>query len=275
MKRRTTGTRHLASICALIFVLGACSSGPKAALEVTGSIDGRPLAKATSGNPLALRPKKESVLALEMRNTTSKPIEVKRVRIEGDVLSITFLTYDVRVRTVIAPGETRALDVPLDFFDLDKQATGYVRAHLRLYDVQRRRISNDDFAIDIRGSIFSTMVFFALALLVLTLISTVRNVRDMKRRTLPANRFQRGLRFLIPGIGVGLLLSVGFSILRIFPLPAVGWIPLTLVPGAIAFAVGYFLTKAPNNELPEDDEADWEDDEIVDRSPFRSLTTHL
>jgi hypothetical protein len=256
--------RNAAAVVCVGIALSACGGEGDEVLLVDASIDGRPLASATAGDPVPLRPTRESVLTLAIENPSAEPVEVKRVRIEGDMLSIDFLTYDVRVRTVLAPGARRTLEVPLDFFDLERQATGYLRANLRLYDADRTRVSDNEFAVDIRGSLLSTMGVFAMALLFLTGLTTLRAVRDAKRRLLPENRFQRGLRFLVPGLGLGLLLSVGFSILRIFPLPAIGWVPLTLVPAAIGFAIGYVLTKAPDTEPAEEDEADLEDQELAD-----------
>ena len=56
------------------------------------------------------------------------------------------------------------------------------------------------------------------------------NLSGLARRTLPPNRFRRGLRFAASGLGIGLLLTVAFSVLRVFPLPSVAWWPLVRHP---------------------------------------------
>lgn len=259
----THPSRWAWALVACTLALTACGGGGDMPVRVDAMIDGRPLAEATAGNPVPLYPERESVLSLELENVSDRPVEVRRVRLEGDVLSIDFLTYDVRVRTALAPGARRTLEVPLDFFDLERQANGYLRAHVRLYDGDRNRVSDNEFALDVRGSMLSTMGVFAITLIVLTAASAIRAVRDAKRRRLPPNRFQRGLRFMLPGLGLGLLLSVGFSVLRVFPLPALGWIPLTLAPTIAGFAIGYLVTKGPDDEPAEEDELDLEDAELV------------
>lgn len=253
-------TRRLAPLLlAAIVLLAACGSdAPAERLDVSASIDGRPIADATAGSPLRLDPADESVLALDLTNTSDEAVEVHRVRLEGELLGLNFLTYDVRVSVPVAPGEQRSVEVPLDFFDLEQQASGYLRAFVRTYDRDETRLSNDEFALDIVGSATSTMTLFALLLLVLTIISAVRNLRDTSTGRLPDNRFQRGLRFALTGLGVGLLISVAFSILRIFPLPAAGWVPLTVIPTVAGFVFGYVATGGTRGAEPDDEP--WDDD---------------
>lgn len=248
-------------------LLAACGgSDVSDHLRVDASINGTEIADATARSPLELDPSVESTLRLAISNDGDQPVELARVRLEGVLLGLNFLSYDVRVRTVIAPGEQRSLDVPLDFFDLERQASGYLRAHVRTYDTDGTRTSSNELAVDIRGSIWSTMSLFAYALLVLTVLSVAKNVADTMRNRLPPNRFYRGTRFAVSGLGLGLLLSVAFSVLRIFPLPAAGWIPLTLIPAVIAFALGYLVTPGAVDEdeaWDGDHEDDLDDDDLL------------
>ena len=93
----------------------------------------------------------------------SLPAGVPRVELEGPREERRELTVDLQ------PGETRTLAVPLDFFDLEEQAHGYLRAWLRLYDdSDRARVANEEFVLDIRGNSISTMTVFALLLLLVT-----------------------------------------------------------------------------------------------------------
>ena len=76
-------------LCALVVLGASCSSADGAGpIRMRASIDGRSLAGATPRHPIALHPKAESMLRLDMRNTSRAPIEIKRVRIIGDVLSL-------------------------------------------------------------------------------------------------------------------------------------------------------------------------------------------
>ena len=73
----------------------------------------------------------------------------------------------------------------------------------------------------------------------------------MARHTLPQNRWLRGVRFLIPGFGVGLVLTFTLSVFNIFT-PGTGrWLPLLILTSATGFALGY-LTPAPVEEEYDD-----------------------
>ncbi len=116
-------------------------------------------------------------------------------------------------------------------------------------------MSSDEFVLDVRGSATSTMSIFAILLLAVTLASLAHNLWSLRKGQLPTNRFKRGLRFAVTGLGAGLLLSVAFSVLRIFPLPTSGWVPLTFVPTLIGFGVGYLLPGYDDEpDVDEDDD---------------------
>ena len=262
--------RHLATLVVLAatVALAGCGGGsPSDTLTVEATIDGTDLAGATSRSPLPLDPTEESTLTLALSNPSNADLVVERVRLEGEMLGLNFLTYDVRVRAAVAAGSTTTLDVPLEFFDLERQASGYLRAHVRTYDSDKERLSSNEFAVDIAGSPWSTMNLFAYALFFITVAGTVKNVRDMRKGRLPANRFHRGIRFAVPGLGLGLLLSVAFSVLRIMPLPTAGWLSLTVLPVLGAFALGYLIVPGGNGDDGWDDdgfEDDADDDELLD-----------
>lgn len=243
-------------VVALVFALAACAEDEAAVqLEVGATIDGVSIDDATSTDPLALDPRVESELELTVTNPGDTPVTVGHARLEGEMLGLTFLTYDTRLLLELGPGETRTLAVPLDFFDLEEQAHGYLRTWLRLYDdTDRTRVANEEFVLDIRGNAFSTMTVFALLLLLVTAASAAHNLWSLRRNQLPPNRFARGARFAVTGLGVGLLLSVAFSVLRVFPLPASGWIPLTLLPTIVGFALGYLSPGAADPDAEDDDD---------------------
>jgi hypothetical protein len=253
----TARARLTAIIIGFALVLSACGADdPDAVLDVDAAIDGVPIADSGPGDPQRLDPAVESVLSMTITNVSDADVEVGHVRLEGEMLGLTFLTYDTRVPLGLAPGETRELAVPLDFFDLESQAGGYLRSWVRLYadDADRTRLSSDEFVLDVRGDTLSTMSIFAILLALVTGLSMAHNLWALRRGTLPPNRFIRGMRLAVTGLGLGLLLSVAFSVLRIFPLPTSGWIPLTLLPAAIGFAVGYLLPGFVDDDVEDDDD---------------------
>ena len=272
---RSTVGRAVALVAAVTLLAAGCTDDPDDTLRVRSTIDDRALADASPGSPIRLDPQEVAVLTLDVENPGSAPAEIARVRLLGELLGLTFLTYDVRVGVVIEAGEQRSLEVPLDFFDLERQANGYLRASVRTYDAAGDQLSSEPLVLDVRGDVTSTLSLFAGLLFVLTVASAVRNVRDSMRGTLPANRFVRGLRFGLTGLGVGLVVSVAFSILRVFALPAAGWVPITLIATTAGFAFGYLATvgAAPSDgddDEPWDDDERWDDDE-----PMASATGQI
>ena len=101
-------------------------------VEIEAVLAGQDVATADSKNPIKIEPEEEIPLLLTMRNTSDDTVTVRYVRLEGTALGLTFLTYDLGVRTTLAPGEQTTLDATLDFFDLESQATGYLGTSLRV-----------------------------------------------------------------------------------------------------------------------------------------------
>ena len=61
------------------------------------------------------------------------------------------------------------------------------------------------------------------------------------RRQLPRNRWQRGVRFLPSGLGIGLVLTFTLSATRLLMPSTLWWLPLLLLCGGGAFLLGYLL----------------------------------
>ncbi len=233
--------RLVASLLAVLWLLVAVAPpvGAAQTLDVVATIDGRDLTEATSENPLAIDPNREIPLSVTIRNAGNQTERIRFVRLEGEALGLTFLTYDLGIRTQLRPGESTTVEAALDFFDLEDQATGYLGASLRVYDDDRRLLGEQRFVMDIEGKVTSTLGLFALAVLGIAGFSVTTLVLNTLRRRLPANRFVRGLQFGVAGSAIGVTLALGVSILRISFADVEQWVPLVFLPTVIAFGVGY------------------------------------
>jgi hypothetical protein len=109
---------------------------------------------------------------------------------------------------------------------------------------------------------------------VVTAALVALNIRDFRRGRLPEQRFGRAMRFLVPGLGFGRLLSIAFSVLRVFPLPATSWIPLTLAPTIAGFAIGFFLVPARHPQEEDEDDEDDEDPGELDERDLQHVETN-
>jgi hypothetical protein len=239
----------LVLVVALLANSGCARASDADVLSLTGSLAGRDLASASPEQPIPLRHGELTELRLDVTNTSSEPVAVAHVRIEGELLDLIFLTYDTGIHEVIAPGESRVISFPIDFFDLRGQAHGFLRGRLRLYDDDRRALASNELVIDGRGSPWATMATFNLVLAAVAGASFAWNLYRLAQRRLPANRFARGLRFLHSGVATGLALSAASSTLRIWPLSTFGWIAITTVMALFAFMLGYL---SPGHDLDDD-----------------------
>jgi hypothetical protein len=215
---------------------GAAAGGR---LELDCVIGGRDIDSADSTDPIEIDPTKQIPIRVTIRNGTDQDAVIRYVRLEGKALGLTFLTYDLGIRTTLDAGETTTVAAELDFFDLEDQATGYLGTSLRVYDPDRHVLTERSFVIDVRGKATSTLGLFALVVVAVAIYSTLILVLNTLRRRLPSNRFVRGVQFALAGGAIGVTLSLGVSILRVAFADVETWVPLVTLPTVIAFALGY------------------------------------
>ncbi|MGH9084844.1 MAG: hypothetical protein ACRDYW_05275, partial [Acidimicrobiales bacterium] len=208
-------------------------------IEIEAELAGRDVSSADSTEPIRIEPREEVPLTLTLRNTGDEVEQIRYVRLEGKALGLTFLTYDLGIRTTLQPGEQTTLETALDFFDLERQATGYLGTSLRVYDGERRLLAAQGFVVDVRGNATSTLGLFAVVVVAVAAFSVFVLVLNTLRRRLPANRFVRGVQFAIAGSSIGVTLSLGVSILRVAFADVEAWVPLVFLPTVIGFALGY------------------------------------
>ena len=251
----------MTALLATLVMTAAPQAGAADTVELVAAIDGRPVSDGTERRPIRLDPKRPAALRLQVRNTGTAPVTVRTVRLRGEVMALTFFAYDTSVEIVVAPGATETRTFDVDLIGLRSQATGLIQGEVSVLDGERHTLASQLVMVDVRGSMWSVYGAFGMALVVLTALSLGGALIALATHRLPDNRWRRGLRFLTPGLGIGLIIVFTLSALRVFvPRPGV-WIPILLVSGGVLFALGY-LTPAPDDE--DDDEEDALDDDDLD-----------
>lgn len=226
-------------IVAALGLIG-CGTGPDGEdLSFEATLAGRPVADSSPTDPIELHHEEITELSLLITNTSDRPVTVAHVRLEGELLDLIFLTYDTGIDETIEPAEQRIIRFPIDFFDLEGQAHGLLRARVRLFDAERTPLGAQDLFVDGRGSPFATTSVFTLALFGIAALSFVWNMHRLATRQLPADPLARGLRFVHTGLVSGLAISAAFSTLRIWPLPTYTWLLIVLVCAFGGFVAGY------------------------------------
>lgn len=236
----------------LVPVLSASPAAAEATLSAT--VDDRPVAGSDDNRPIRL-PTRRVPVTLDITNRNSTPITVNTVRFSGKVMGLTFFAYEASTDIRVAPGATESRRLTLDLGSLEGQATGLMPASIAVLDADREELASQDLIVDVRGSVRSVYGTFGLLLAVLTAIALVIALRALATHRLSPNRWARGLRFLVPGVGLGMVLVIICSMLRIFSPRISRWGPVMLLCAGGLFLFGY-LTPTPGDDEPElvDDE---------------------
>lgn len=244
----------------VVWTPGAPAAHAADRAQLTVTIDGRAVSSATEQRPIRLDPRRPATLRVRVTNAGGAPLEVATVRLHGQVMALSFFTYDTSVGVTVAPGATEERTFVVDLVGLGGQATGLIQGSASVLDPDRRTLASEPVVVDVRGSLRSVYGLFGLAVAVLTALSLAGALIALGSHRLPDNRWRRGLRFLTPGLGCGLVVVFTLSALRVF-VPRPGrWIPILLVSGALLFVAGY-LTPSPDDD-DEDEEEDEGDDEV-------------
>lgn len=245
-------TRKLIAALMVLLVAGllgsAIAHAARGDVTVTAMFNGRDIADASAVTPLRLEPGTLAKVDLEVTNNGERPLVVKRVELSGNILGLNFYRYVASTELTVAPGTTGSLSYQVDLTDLDTLATGLIRGDLEVSDDAGRVITTIPTVTDVRGSLWSVTGLFGLVLIVFTVVAFVRVGTAVARHRLPTNRAQRGLRFLLPGVGLLLVLGFTASVLRLWTPPAGLWWAVTGIGAAVFFVLGYF------SPMPGDDD---------------------
>lgn len=217
------------------------------------TINGRAVAHTSGSNPIKLDPTKPAQVGVTVTNNTQAAVTINAVALSGRALDITFFDFETETALQVDPGATQSQQYTLDLAPLNGQGDGLIPASIHLLGDNRKVLAGQNFTADVRGRITSLFGLFAIELTVFTGILIAGAFLALARGRLHDNRFRRALRFMWPGIGLGIVIVFAFAILRIF-VPAPGhWLPIVLICAAIGFVVGYLTPNPANDDYPEPD----------------------
>ncbi|QLY30250.1 hypothetical protein H0264_34730 [Nocardia huaxiensis] len=239
-------------------LFGAATASAAGSVSATATIDGKPIAGANAANPVRLDPNKVTPVVIEVKNETANPVTLRRVDFTGHVLGLNFFSYSTSVELTVAAGKTEKLTYRLDPAGLDGQATGLIGSDLTLINSAGDPVTSVHTVVDVRGSLVSVYGLFGIILSVLTGLAIADSALTVARHRLSVNRWQRGLRLLAPGIGIGLMIGFTASVARWW-VPGTGlWLALAGVFATLFFLAGY-LSPTPRD----DDDLGLDKDELA------------
>jgi len=242
---KTIGTVVVLLFCALCGIPSAAATYD--GITVSATADGRSVSASMSNEPIRLRPGEPVDVAIELTNPTSAPVEVRQVELVGRVVGLNFFTYATSVDFTVPAANSDTFHYRLDLTGLRGQATGLIGGKLIIRDAAGDSIATVPMVTDVRGSVLSVYGLFGIALLVLTVLALIDAAFGIATHRLSANRWQRGLRLLAPGIGVGLVLTFSASVARLWVPDGGRWLLIGGLTAAAFFAIGYFAP-VPNDE---------------------------
>ncbi|MFD4675920.1 hypothetical protein ACFWNN_39780 [Lentzea sp. NPDC058450] len=196
-----------------------------------------------------LDPAQTAKVSITVRNNTNTVQRVKTVRISGSALALTFFSYDTTVPFDVPARSSETRSFPMEPTDLGAQALGLLPVEFEVIDTSRETIASVETTGDVQGSLWSVYGAFGLGVLILTALSWAGALIALGRRRLPANRWQRAMRFLPAGIGTGLVAVISLSVLRLVAPSPTAEIPFIVGAAAAAFVLGY-LTPHPGEPGP-------------------------
>jgi hypothetical protein len=247
---RSLRTALTALIALPALVVGPALSATAAtspSLKWQATIDGHDVSTADANDPVPLRAGRDAQVRLSVSNPGPGNVTIRTVRLEGRVIGMSFFVFSTRIDLSVPAGTSQDRTIQLDLSDLGGQAVGLIPARMSLLAPDRSVIADRPLATDVRGSLRSAYGIFGLAVGAITLILILSLAFEIARHQLPRNRWRRAVRFLAPGLGVGLSATFTLSATRILIPSATVWVPLVLGCGAAGFIIGY-LTPRPDDD---------------------------
>ena len=248
---KTISTIAALLFCALVGITPATARSDDATVSATAN--GHRVNASSADDPVRLRPGEPVDVAVELTNPTGSPVEVRQVELVGRVVGLNFFTYATSVDFTVPAGGSDTFHYRLDLTGLRGQATGLMGGQLIVRGADGDPIAAVPMVTDVRGSVLSVYGLFGIALVVLTMLALVDAAFGIARQRLSANRWQRGLRLLAPGIGVGLVLTFSASVARLWVPEGGRWLLVGGLTAAVFFAIGYFAPVPGDDDDPDTD----------------------
>lgn len=249
-------TSTLLCLVLALAMAGACgTSSTDDQLSLDARINGVSTDDGNRTDPIMLVPEDPVLLELEIDNAGSEPVNVRHIRLEGQVLELRFAHANTAVDFSVDPGETRDFAVQIDFFDLGEQVTGQLDTVLSLHDEDREQLVARQFFSEVDGNTASSLGASMLMLTLFAAGSLIVNLLGVARGRLPQNRWYRGLRFGFTGFTVALLVMLLLPFVGLWLPPLGVWLPALGFGALGAFVLGYF---SPGPDDTDDDDLDRE-----------------
>ncbi|WNV84241.1 hypothetical protein [Umezawaea sp. Da 62-37] len=241
--RRLSGVAGSLLLCGIFLGSVQTASAADGGITLDATVDRKPVGGTER---LVLDSAKSVRVEVTVHNGTDAVRHVKTVRLSGTALALTFFAYDTTLPFDVPARETATRAFVLDLADLGGQATGLLPTEIEVLDNARDVVASVEATGDVRGSMWSVYAVFGLGVLLLTVLSWAGALFALARRRLPANRWQRAMRFLPAGIGTGLVAVISLSVLKLMAPSPTAEIPFILGAAAIALGLGY-LTPHPGD----------------------------
>ncbi|WP_338773118.1 hypothetical protein V7968_16660 [Nocardia vulneris] len=222
-------------------------------VDMSANFDGRDIADTSVDDPLRLEPGSTVRVAIELSNKTGAPVEIRHVDLAGQVLGLSFFSYSTAVELTIPPGGAESLRYRLELRGLEGQAVGFLGGELAVHGADSAKVAAIPLITDVRGSLWSVYGLFGIALAILTALAIADAALAVARHRLSVNRWQRGLRLLAPGLGIGLVFAFTASVARWWVPDTSLWLAFAGVTAAVAFLLGY-ASPTPEPDEAADDE---------------------
>jgi len=264
--RRTIWSIALAVVAAAL--LAPTPVAAAGMVTLSASLNATSLAHATEAHPVHITPGKPLLVALRLRNATTAPVPVGSVDLNGRVAGLTFFSFQTSVSFDVPPGQSKSLAYVLDTAGLKGQATGLVPSSLDVSEPSGRLVASEAFVSDVNGSLVSVYGLFGLGILVLTVLALIEVLLALAHGRLPVNRWRRGIRFMVPSLGIGGVLVFTLSAFGKWLPSNAHWLTILAIFAVVGFAVGY-LTPTPlvPGEEGEEENDDEEQEEISTSPP--------
>lgn len=248
--------RLLALFFAVAAFAAACGGGDNTnTLQFDATLNGVPLDDGDRSSPIDFDPDDPVLVELDITNLTGVDQTVRHLRLEGEILGFRFAHANTQTNFTVPADGTRRFGAEIDFFDLGQQVNGHLDARLSLFDEDRESLGSQRFFIDVDGSLNSALGLSFLMVLAFAALAIVTNLWGVLRGALPANRFNRGLRFAAAGAAATIAIFLLLPLVGLWVPAGAVWVPILVIATLAAFALGY-VSPTPDAELDTDEDID-------------------